>query len=150
MTVEDPLLDRFVEFDELAICDEESIRRPPVRSRNITESFGHAIAGLRYTLATQRNARVHLAAAVAAFLVSVALGLSPVELAIVGLAVAVVVFAELLNTVVEAVVDLSCVEIHPLARVAKDVAAGAVLWSAICSVIIGVLILGPYVLRLFG
>ncbi|MBI4320661.1 MAG: diacylglycerol kinase family protein [Chloroflexi bacterium] len=120
-----------------------------MRSRSLGDSFAHALEGLRYSLDTQRNARVHLAVGAVTLLGSVALGLSALELAIVVLAIAVVFFAELLNTVVETVVDLNTNEIHPLAKIAKDVAAGAVLWTAVGSVAIGLLVIGPHVVALF-
>lgn len=107
-------------------------------------SFAHAWDGIMYAVRTQRNARVHLAAAVAALGLGVVLRLSPVEFALLFLAIMAVLVAELFNTVAEAVVDLVTSEYHPLARVAKDVAAGAVLLCAIFSVIIGLLVFGPH------
>ncbi len=119
-----------------------------MRSRNLLSSFGHAFRGLHYVLRTQRNARIHLAVAIAVLAVGISLKLSWLELAIVGLAIALVFFAELLNTVTETVIDLITYEHHPLAKIAKDVAAGAVLWAAIGSVIIGVLVIGPHILQI--
>ena len=111
-------------------------------------SFVHASNGVLYALRTQRNARVHLAAAILAVALGIALHLSPVEFALIALAIMAVLVAEMLNTVAEAVVDLVTSEYHPLARVAKDVAAGAVLVCAIFAVIIGLLVFGPHLLPL--
>lgn len=107
-------------------------------------SFVHAWDGVVYAVRTQRNARVHLAAAVCALALGVLLHLSPVEFALIFLAVMAVLVAELFNTVVEAIVDLVTSEYHPLARVAKDVAAGAVLVCAMFAVVIGLLVFGPH------
>jgi diacylglycerol kinase len=111
-------------------------------------SFGHAFRGLKVLLQTQHNARIH---AVATFMVVAAgalLGISPVEWALVALAVAGVWAAEALNTAIEFLVDLASPEIHPLAAKAKDVAAAAVLVAAIGSLVVGVLVFGPHVLKL--
>jgi diacylglycerol kinase (ATP) len=114
------------------------------------ESFIHAWNGMIYAFQTQRNARVHLAAALAAITLGVALHLSPVEFAVIILAIIAVVGAELINTVAEAIVDLVTEAYHPLAKVAKDVAAGAVLWSAIGAIAVGIVIFGPHLLPLFA
>ena len=111
-------------------------------------SFGHAFRGLKVLLQTQHNARIH---AVATFLVVAAgalFGISPVEWALVALAVAGVWAAEALNTAIEFLVDLASPELHPLAAKAKDVAAGAVLVAAIGSLVVGVLVFGPHVAKL--
>ena len=111
-------------------------------------SFGHAFRGLKVLLQTQPNARIH---AVATFMVVAAgalFGISPVEWALVALAVAGVWAAEALNTAIEFLVDLASPELHPLAAKAKDVAAGAVLVAAIGSLVVGVLVFGPHVAKL--
>jgi diacylglycerol kinase len=118
-----------------------------MQSANLLDSFRHAFAGLGYTLRTQRNARIHLLVAVAVVALGLWLGLSRWEWVAIVLTIGFVFVAELFNTVIEAVVDLASPEIHPLARVAKDVAAGAVLLAAILSVVIGLLILGPHVVE---
>lgn len=107
-------------------------------------SFVYAWSGVRYMFRTQRNARVHLAFAVGAIALGLALRISPLEFAVLALMIVVVLVAEMTNTVVEAVVDLVTRAYHPLAQIAKDVAAGAVLLAAIAAVIVGLLILGPH------
>jgi diacylglycerol kinase len=114
------------------------------------ESFVHAWNGMIHAFQTQRNARVHMAIALAALTLGVALHLSAVEFAIIILAIVAVIGAELINTVAEAIVDLVTDAYHPLAKTAKDVAAGAVLWSAIGAVAIGVVIFGPHLLSLLA
>ena len=107
-------------------------------------SFVYAGRGLWHALRTQRNARVHLTIAAAAIALGLWLGIAPVEWAMVFVAITGVFVAEMFNTVAEACVDLATQEFHPLARVAKDVAAGAVLANAILSVVVGLFIFGPH------
>jgi diacylglycerol kinase len=106
--------------------------------------FGHAFSGLWYALRTQRNARVHALIATIAILVGIVLRISAVEFALLFVAISGVFIAEMFNTVFELCVDLASPEYHPLAKIAKDVAAGAVLLSAILSVIIGLFIFVPH------
>jgi diacylglycerol kinase len=107
-------------------------------------SFVYAWDGVAYALRTQRNARVHLAAAAGALALGVVLHISAVEFALLLLAVMAVLLAELFNTVAEAIVDMVTAEYHPLARIAKDVAAGGVLLCALFAVAIGVLVFSPH------
>ena len=112
------------------------------------QSFVYAFAGVRYAVRTQRNARVHLAIAILAIGLGLWLGLSPLEWALVFVAITGVFIAEMLNTVVEACVDLATQEYHPLAKVAKDVAAGTVLLNAVLSIVIGLFVFGPHLFPL--
>ncbi|HEX6540561.1 MAG TPA: diacylglycerol kinase family protein [Ktedonobacterales bacterium] len=114
-------------------------------------SFVYAWQGLVYAIRTQRNARVHAAIGAGAIVLGLVLRISPVEFAMIFVAITLVFIAEMFNTVAEACVDLATREYHPLAKIAKDVAAGAVLLNAILSVIIGILVFGPHLLALvFG
>ncbi len=106
--------------------------------------FGYAFSGLWYALRTQRNARVHAAIALLAILVGFLLHISAVEFAMLFVAITGVFIAEMFNTVMELCVELASPDYHPLAKTAKDVAAGAVLLSALLSIIIGLLIFGPH------
>jgi diacylglycerol kinase len=110
---------------------------------DLLTSFKCAFSGVSHVLRTQRNARIHLSVALVVIVVGLWLGLSRTEWAIIALTIGSVLAAESLNTVAEAAVDLATAEYHPLAKVAKDVAAGAVLLMAITAVIVGMLILGP-------
>src|SRR5690349_16891510 len=92
---------------------------------------------------TQRNAWIHAFAALTVLIMGLWLGLSNVEWAILALTIGLVFVTEFINTSLEAVVDLAGPAQHALAKVGKDVAAAAVLTSAIVSVIVGLLILGP-------
>lgn len=107
-------------------------------------SFAYAWHGLVYAVRTQRNARVHIILGTLAILLGLALRISPVEFAMVFIAITLVFIAEMFNTVAEACIDLVTSEYHPLARIAKDVAAGAVLLNAMLSVLIGALVFIPH------
>jgi diacylglycerol kinase len=106
-------------------------------------AFGHAFRGLGYVLRTQQNAWIHSMFAILVILVSFWLKLSVGHWAIIILTIAMVFTAEFINTAIEAVVDLAMPMHHPLAKVGKDVGAGAVLIAALAGVVIGLLILGP-------
>jgi diacylglycerol kinase (ATP) len=118
--------------------------------RSLLYSFRYAFSGLWYVLRTQRNARIHLLAALAATAMGLWLGLDAFRWAVLVLTIALVFFAEMINTVAEAIVDLSTAEYHPLARVAKDVCAGAVLVTAMSAFVVGLLVLGPLLLARLG
>ncbi len=111
--------------------------------RSRPRSFKYAFTGLWYVIHTQRNAWIHALVSIAVILVGLWLQLVPHDWAVIILAIAMVWTAEFLNTALEAVVDMASPQVHPLARVGKDVGAAAVLIAAILSVFIGLLILGP-------
>lgn len=114
-----------------------------IRSR--WHSFGHAFRGWSYVLRTQRNMWIHVIIAAAVVALSAWLRISRVEWAIIVLTIAMVFTAEFVNTAIEAVVDLASPQKHPLAKVGKDVGAGAVVIAALAAVVIGLLILWPRV-----
>jgi diacylglycerol kinase (ATP) len=113
-----------------------------MRSRNILDSFRFAFSGLWYALRTQRNTRIHLIVAAVVIALGVWLNLSPSQWAVLTLTIGFVLVSEMLNTVAETLVDLVSPGYHPLAKTVKDVTAGAVLLTAIVSVIVGLLVLG--------
>ncbi|MDR7602673.1 MAG: diacylglycerol kinase [Armatimonadota bacterium] len=105
-----------------------------------------ALCGVRYAVRTQRNLRIQLAVALGVCLVSLWLGVRPLEAALLVMLMGLVVSAELLNTSLEALVDAVIPERREAARVVKDVAAAAVLVTTLTAVAGGGLILGPVVL----
>jgi diacylglycerol kinase (ATP) len=107
---------------------------------SIFESFNYAIEGVVHVLRTQRNMRIHFALAVAVLAVAVAVGVSKLELIALLLAIAFVLVAEMINTAVEGVIDVSTTAFDPMAKLAKDIAAGAVLIASINAVAIGYLV----------
>lgn len=112
-------------------------------SPNRVQSLGYALAGWLYMLRHQKNTRIMSVASLVVFLVALWLQIDFVGWAILVIAITGVWMAEFLNAAVEAVVNLASPDFHPMAKVAKDVAAAAVLLGAVASVIIGLLILGP-------
>lgn len=106
-------------------------------------AFGHAFRGWWYVLKTQHNAWIHSIFAAAVILIGLWVGLKPIDWAIIVLTIAIVFTAEFINTAIEAVVDLASPLHHPLAKVGKDVGAGAVLIAALSAIVVGLLILGP-------
>ncbi|MFD1435871.1 diacylglycerol kinase family protein [Kroppenstedtia eburnea] len=115
-----------------------------MRKSSLLASFRYALEGLKYTLVTQQNMRIHFLAALGVLLFSLWLPLTKVEVLILFVCILLVIVAELINTAVEAVIDLVTRDFHPLAKVAKDVAAGAVLLSAGMAVVVGLSIFYPY------
>ena len=110
----------------------------------LIKSFGYAFSGIFHTVLTERNMRIHvtcLCYMLGFLLLTDWFVLSRTDWAILVLASALVLAAELINTAVEKTVDLATSERHPLAKIAKDAAAGAVLIFAIGAVIVGILIM---------
>jgi diacylglycerol kinase len=117
---------------------------PAGRSANsLVASFRCAFAGLWYALYTQPNMRIHLSVAVAVIALGVYLSLDWTQWAVLTLTIGAVLVAEMFNTVAEAALDAATPYYHPLVKVAKDVAAGAVLLTALIAVCVGLLVLGP-------
>ncbi len=110
-------------------------------------SFKHAIHGIGLMLRSQHNAWIHAMATVSVVVFGLLFGVTRSQWCWLVLAVMAVWSAEALNTALEFLADFASPEFHPLVKKAKDVAAGAVLISAIGSVIIGLFVLGPYVLE---
>ncbi|MCR8987857.1 diacylglycerol kinase family protein [Brevibacillus laterosporus] len=106
-------------------------------------SFGYALQGINHAVRTQRNMQIHVAVALGVVILSIWLQVTRLELSLLLLVIAIVWALELLNTAIEACVDLVTKEYHPQAKIAKDVAAGAVFVSAMFAIVIGILILGP-------
>jgi diacylglycerol kinase len=126
-------------------------RRSRVWVVRVARSFRFAGAGVAYLFRTQRNARIHAAVGIAVVAVAGWLRVSRAEWAVLFLTIAAVVILEGLNTAIEAAVDLASPGYHPLAKVAKDVAAGMVLIAAVAAAAVGLLILGPPLWgRVFG
>ena len=134
------------QMEELA--EREAVKKSTSRVPPFIRSFGYAFEGIYYTLRTQRNMRVHLGIGLTATALGLWLGISAVEWAVLLVMMALVFTLEMVNTVVEALVDLVTDRYHPLAKVAKDVAAGAVLVAAILAVGVGLFLFLPRLLHL--
>jgi len=107
---------------------------------SVLESFNFAIEGVIHVLRTQRNMRIHFAVAVAVIVVSVAVGVSKLELIVLLLAIAFVLIAEMINTAIEGTIDAATTSFDPMAKLAKDIAAGAVLIASVNAVAVGYLV----------
>ena len=116
-------------------------RRPPfLREGSLGRSFNRAIAGIVHAVRTQRNVKIHLAVTVVVLIASIFLSITKIELIILLLTVGLVLITEMMNSALELVLDLTVDRYHPLARVAKDVGAGAVLFAALTALLVGYLI----------
>ncbi len=116
---------------------------------NLFLSFKYAWAGVRYSFVTQRNFRIHTIIGTLAVCLGIFLKIQAMEMAVIVMTCAMVMVLELINTALEAVVDLTVKQTyHELAKIAKDCAAGAVLISAIAAVMVASLILLPNLLKL--
>ncbi len=110
------------------------------KSRSMIESFNNAIEGIIYVLRTQRNMRWHFSVAFAALIGSIFLGIQKEQFIILLFSITFVLVAELVNTAIESTIDITSNTYDPLAKIAKDVAAAAVLLSAINALVVGILI----------
>lgn len=108
--------------------------------RSLVESLNYAIEGLIYVIKTQRNMRLHLIIAVIALSLSIFLNVSKTELVFLSISIALVLVTEMINTSIELSIDMVKETYHPLARIIKDISAGAVLVSSINAIIIGYLV----------
>jgi diacylglycerol kinase (ATP) len=109
------------------------------------ESANLAVDGILYAARTQRHLRWHFVSALVVLLLGLFLGLNRIEFVALSLAVVLVLITEILNTSIEAVVDLVSEAYHPLAKAAKDTAAGAVFVASFGAVVLGYFILYPHV-----
>jgi len=119
--------------------------------RAFLRSFKFAAQGIAHGFRTQRNMRVELGVAVAVVLAGILFHIAAVEWAVIFVCIGLVLSAELINTVIELAVDLLVQHYHPMAKVAKDAGAGAVLIAALTSAAAGITIFGPRLWRVvFG
>ena len=103
-------------------------------------SFGYAIEGFRTAVATERNIKVQLLVGVLAVVAGVVLRIDALSWVLVLLCIGLVLFAELVNTSIEAIVDLATQDLHPLAKRAKDIAAASVFTLSITAAAVGIIV----------
>ncbi|MFC1621125.1 diacylglycerol kinase [Candidatus Omnitrophota bacterium] len=108
-----------------------------MKRQNLVESFNSAIEGFIFVFKSQRNMRLHFAVGIIAIILGIFLNFTYIEMIILCLTIAFVLFAEMFNTAIEHTIDLVKEEFHPLARIVKDICAGAVLLSALAAVVVG-------------
>lgn len=124
-------------------------QRPPVKPMRFIDSANCAIEGILYAARTQRHMRYHFVSTVAVLVAALFLKVTAIEFTLLVVSMCFVLFAELINTAVEAVVDLVSPGYHPLAKVAKDVAAGGVLVAAVGAAVMGYFILSKYIFPIY-
>ena len=116
------------------------LRPGPGRAPSLLDSFNFAFEGIIHVLRTQRNMRIHFMVAAGVLIAAVSIGVTRMELIALLLAIAFVMFAEMINTAIEGAVDVSTTSFDPNAKLAKDIAAGAVLIATVTAVAVGYLI----------
>jgi diacylglycerol kinase (ATP) len=110
------------------------------RRISVIESFNYAVEGIIHVLRTHRNMRLHFAAALVVLVLALVLGVSRIELIVLLISIAFVLIAEMINSAIEAAIDVATSSFDPLAKLAKDIAAGAVLIASINAVAVGYLV----------
>lgn len=103
-------------------------------------SFRYALEGFITAVTTERNINVQLCVAAAAIVAGLVIGIDAISWALIVLCIGIVLFAELVNTALEAVVDLATQELHPLAKRAKDIAAASVFVLSLTAAVVGILV----------
>ena len=111
-----------------------------MKVKKLVDSFNYAIEGIIYSIRTQRNMKIHMVAAIAVLVATFFYDLSKIELLIITITISLVIVAEMINTAVECAIDATTNFYHPLVKIAKNVAAGAVLVTAINSALVGYVI----------
>ena len=111
-----------------------------MKVKKLVDSFNYAIEGIIYSIRTQRNMKIHMIATIIVLSATFFYDLSRIELLIITMTITLVIVAEMINTAVECAIDATTNFYHPLAKIAKNVAAGAVLITAINAVLVGYVI----------
>ncbi|WP_291637721.1 diacylglycerol kinase [Clostridium sp.] len=111
-----------------------------MKVKKLVDSFNYAIEGIIYSIRTQRNMKIHMIATIIVLTAAFFFNLSKIELLIITITITLVIVAEMINTAVECAIDATTNFYHPLAKIAKNVAAGAVLVTSVNSVLVGYVI----------
>lgn len=119
-----------------------------VHPKKLVFSFHYALQGIWYAFRWNQNLRIHFVAAILVIIASIYFQVNPFEMGILGIMILLVICAEMVNTAIEQMVDLITLEHRKEAKIAKDVAAGMVLLTAIGSVIVAILIFTPHIMKL--
>jgi diacylglycerol kinase (ATP) len=110
------------------------------RSPSVLQSFNFAFEGIIHVLRTQRNMRIHFLIAAGVLIAALVVGVSRLELVVLFMAISFVLIAEMINSALEAGIDVATTSFDPLAKLAKDIAAGAVLIATVNAVAVGYLV----------
>jgi diacylglycerol kinase len=131
--------------------DMESRDRHKVRGlRRLFKSFKYSYEGIKYAYTKEQSMTIHLTITAFVIMAGIIYQITYTEWLLCIVMIAIILAIELLNTSIEAVVDLACPKIHPLAKIAKDTASGAVLIFAIAAFVIGLMIFLPHVIDTLG
>lgn len=125
-------------------------KKSEYKTSNFFKSLPYALRGLKEIFQTESNVRYQVFVAAIVLVVSLVLKISKVELLVVLIAIFFVIFSEIVNTLVERTMDLYTTEYNEKVKIIKDMAAGAVLFSAACSVIVGIVVFLPKIIELIG
>ncbi len=120
-----------------------------VYNKSLIKSFVYAFEGLFHAVRYNRNLKIHLVVALVVILLSIFIHVTSFEMGILGIMILLVILSEMINTAIEEMVNLITQEHRKEAKIAKDVAAGMVLVATLGSVIVGILIFVPHLLKLF-
>ncbi len=120
-----------------------------IHHRKLLQSFGYAFAGVKHAFQYNQNLKIHVAIAVLVALASIYFRVNSFEMGILGIIILLVIASEMINTSIEEMVDLITTEHRKEAKIAKDVAAGMVLITALGSIIVGLLVFIPHIIRMF-
>ena len=123
-------------------------KRKKYSLKRLIHSFGYAIKGILTVYKTEQNIVIHTIVAALVIILSFYLKVSSIELCFLILAIGLVIAFEIINTALEYVVDMAMPNIHPMAKMAKDAASGAVLITAIAAIMIGLIIFLPKIILL--
>ena len=119
-----------------------------IQYKRFVRSFGFAMTGIKYVFKHDQNLRIHFLVAFLVIIASLFFRINAFEMGILGVMILLVISTEMINSTIEKMVNLITTEHREDARIAKDVAAGMVLLTATGSVIVGILIFIPHILRL--
>lgn len=120
-----------------------------LKDKKRTIGFSYAWNGIKHVIRTERNFRIHLSAAFLVILAGIIFQLSQIEWAVILLVIGIVIILEMTNSAIEKLIDYLKPEIHPKAKIIKDISAGAVLISAITAATVGLIIFIPKIILLF-
>lgn len=120
-----------------------------MKNKNLLISFKHAFVGIFSAFKTEKNLKIHSLATILVILLGIYFKITKLEWLACILTISQVIVSELINTAIEESVNLASPGYNETAKIAKDVAAGAVLFAALISIIVGIIIFLPYILKLF-
>ena len=118
--------------------------------KRFAKSFGYSLDGLKYAYKYEQSMLIHVIATIAVIIANLLFRVTGMEWLITLLAIGMVLAAELINTAIEAVVDMVTEEIHPLAKVAKDCGSAATFVLSVMAAAIGFVVYIPHILELLG